>query len=233
MPQEGPCYQPHSTLGVGPLLHLQNSALRRKANWDGHMSLSARVLEELDWWHDEMASWSGLSMIPIRHSHVLTTDASSHGWGGWWRRVGFKPSLIGKFNAARGAVLSAPLHVGRWAATASPELCPSPQGQLGRPHVAECPSPRGARLVARRDGQLERPLDDSHQTLSCANDRCKLARLGRVVETSGLQAQPDRQVQCRKRGRAISPTPRWALGRYCISRTLPFAARPIGTATCR
>ena len=64
-------------LHIWPLLHLQNSALRRKAGWDGHMKLSVRVLEELDWWHDEMADWSGLSMIPVRHSHVLTTDASS------------------------------------------------------------------------------------------------------------------------------------------------------------
>ena len=30
-------------------------------------------------------------MIPVRHSHVVTTDVSSHGWGGCWRRVGFKP----------------------------------------------------------------------------------------------------------------------------------------------
>ena len=55
------------------------------------MSLSLRVLEELSWWHDEMVQWSGLSLIPVQNSHVLTTDASSHGWGGWWRRVGQKP----------------------------------------------------------------------------------------------------------------------------------------------
>ena len=55
------------------------------------MSLSVRVLDDLDWGHDEMADWSGLSMIFARHSHVSTTDASSHGWGGWWQRVGTKP----------------------------------------------------------------------------------------------------------------------------------------------
>ena len=55
------------------------------------MSPSLRVLEELSWWHDEMVQWSGLSFILVQHSHVLTTDASSHGWGGWWRRVGQKP----------------------------------------------------------------------------------------------------------------------------------------------
>ena len=54
--------------------------------------------------------------------------------------------------------------------------------------------------MARRDGQLERPLDDPRQTLSCANDRCKLARLGRVVETSGLPAQPPARSQ-----RLLSP----------------------------
>ena len=57
-------------LRIWPLLHFQNSAHRRKAGWDGHMSLSVRVLEELDWWHNEMADWSGLSMIPARHPHV-------------------------------------------------------------------------------------------------------------------------------------------------------------------
>ena len=79
-------------LHIWPLLHLQNSVLRRsKKDWDSPMSLSLRALEELSWWHEEMADWSGLSIIPVRHSKVLTTDASSHGWGGWWRRVGFKP----------------------------------------------------------------------------------------------------------------------------------------------
>ena len=38
-----------------------------------------------------MAGCSGLSMIPVRHTHAVTTDASSHGCGGWWRRVGTKP----------------------------------------------------------------------------------------------------------------------------------------------
>ena len=78
-------------LHIWLLLHLQNSALRRRTGLDGHMSLSARTLEELSWWHDEVASWSGLSMISVRHTHVVTTDASAHGWGGWWRRVGTKP----------------------------------------------------------------------------------------------------------------------------------------------
>ena len=78
-------------LHIWPLLHLQTSVLRRRGGWDSQMSLSLRVLEELSWWHDEMVQWSGLSFIPVKHSHVLTTDASSHGWGGWWRRVGQKP----------------------------------------------------------------------------------------------------------------------------------------------
>ena len=78
-------------LHIWPLLHLQTSVLRRRGGWDSQMSLSLRVLEELSWWHDEMVQWSGLSFIPVQHSHVLTTDASSHGWGGWWRRVGQKP----------------------------------------------------------------------------------------------------------------------------------------------
>ena len=44
------------------------------------MSLSLRVLEEISWWHDEMVQWSGLSFMPLKHSHVLTTEASSHAW---------------------------------------------------------------------------------------------------------------------------------------------------------
>ena len=38
-----------------------------------------------------MVQWIGLSFIPVQHSHVLTADARSHGWGGCWRRVGQKP----------------------------------------------------------------------------------------------------------------------------------------------
>ena len=87
---------------IWPLLHLQAAVLRRRGGWDGTMSLSPRVLEELIWWHDEMASWSGLSLIPARHQFVVTTDASRHGWGGWWRRVGQRPR---RSDEARGFFL--------------------------------------------------------------------------------------------------------------------------------
>ena len=47
-----------------PLFHL---VLRRQAKWDDRMSLSTRVIEELQWWADELQAWNGKSIIPARH----------------------------------------------------------------------------------------------------------------------------------------------------------------------
>ena len=84
---------------IWPLLHLQASVLRRGSSWDGKMSLSSRVLAELEWWTTSLRPWNGCSFIPRRHSHVLTTDASHLGWGGWWRTQG---SLGSRRDEARG-----------------------------------------------------------------------------------------------------------------------------------
>ena len=65
----------------------------------GLTALDPPVIEEMRWWHDEMQGWSGKSIIPVRSQMVVTTDASSHGWGGWWRQFGQTGSLR---NEARG-----------------------------------------------------------------------------------------------------------------------------------
>ena len=46
-----------------------------------------------------MKDWSGKPIIPVRSQKVVTTDASSHGWGGWWRQFGHSGTLQ---NEARG-----------------------------------------------------------------------------------------------------------------------------------
>ena len=48
------------------------------------------MIEELQWWTDELQAWNGKSIIPARHPYILTTDTSHHSWGGWWRRVGLQ-----------------------------------------------------------------------------------------------------------------------------------------------
>ena len=46
-----------------------------------------------------MHQWSGKAIISARCQMVVTTDASSFGWGGWWRPFG----LTGKLkDEARG-----------------------------------------------------------------------------------------------------------------------------------
>ena len=46
--------------------------------WNDRMSLSTRVIEELQWWADELQVWNGKSIIPARHQYILTNDASHH-----------------------------------------------------------------------------------------------------------------------------------------------------------
>jgi hypothetical protein len=59
-----------------------------KSGWKGKLSLDQETREEMEWWHDQMHNWSGKSIIPQRCQMVVTTDASSYGWGGWWRPFG-------------------------------------------------------------------------------------------------------------------------------------------------
>ena len=50
-----------------------------------------------------MQGWSSKSIIEVRSQMVVTTDASSHGWGGWWRPFGQTGNIR---NEARGCRLS-------------------------------------------------------------------------------------------------------------------------------
>ena len=80
-------------LHIWPLLQLHAAAFKRTTDseWDKHMVLSPRVLQELTWWQDEIQLWNGKSVIPAKHQFILTTDASHWGWGGWWKQVGLRP----------------------------------------------------------------------------------------------------------------------------------------------
>ena len=86
-------------LHIWPLLHLQKSVLSRVKDWDRQVHLTPRVIQELEWWQSELQQWNGKSVIPQKHQHILTTDASGLGWGGWWHKVG---SRHRKEDEARG-----------------------------------------------------------------------------------------------------------------------------------
>ena len=75
-------------LHLWPLHHLMRQQLMR-ARYKDLMHLNSQVIEEMQWWHDEMHQWSGEAIIPARCQMVVTTDASSFGWGGWWRPFGY------------------------------------------------------------------------------------------------------------------------------------------------
>ena len=66
-----------------PLHHSIRQQLAR-ARYQDLMHLNSQVIEEMQWWHDEMHQWSG---------KVVTTDASSHSSGGWWRPFGHSGKL--------------------------------------------------------------------------------------------------------------------------------------------
>ena len=69
-------------------------ALRKsRGRWVDTVSLDQPVIEEMHWWVNEMKDWSGKAIIPVRSQMVATTDASSHGWGGWWRQFGHSGTL--------------------------------------------------------------------------------------------------------------------------------------------
>ena len=57
------------------------------------------MIQKLEWWQSELQHWNGKSVIPQKHQHILTTDASGLGWGGWWHKVG---SRHRKEDEARG-----------------------------------------------------------------------------------------------------------------------------------
>ena len=86
-------------LHIWPLLHLQKTVLAKLQSWDQQVHLTPRVIQELEWWQTELKDWNGKSVIPQKHQHILTTDASHLGWGGWWHKVG---SRHRKSDEARG-----------------------------------------------------------------------------------------------------------------------------------
>ena len=55
-----------------------------RARYQDLMHLNSQVIEEMQWWHDETHQLSGKAIISVRCQMVVMTDASSHGWGGWW-----------------------------------------------------------------------------------------------------------------------------------------------------
>ena len=57
------------------------------------------MIQELEWWQSELQQWNGKSVIPQKHQHILTTDASGLGWGWWWHKLG---SRHRKEDEARG-----------------------------------------------------------------------------------------------------------------------------------
>ena len=79
-------------LHLWPLHHLMRQQLMR-ATYKDLMYLDSPVVEEMQWWHDEMHQWSGKAIISARCQMVVTTDASSFGWGGWWRPFGHSGKL--------------------------------------------------------------------------------------------------------------------------------------------
>ena len=65
------------------------------------MHLNSQVIKEMQWWHNEMHQWSGKAIILAKCQMVVTTDASSHGWGGWWRPFGHSSKLHHKAQGFR------------------------------------------------------------------------------------------------------------------------------------
>ena len=58
--------------------HLIQQQLMR-ATYKDLMHLNSQVIEDMQWWHDQMHHWSGKAIISARCHMVLTTDASSFG----------------------------------------------------------------------------------------------------------------------------------------------------------
>ena len=57
------------------------------------MHLNSQVIEEMQWWHDEMHRRLGKAIISARCHMVVTTDASSFSWNGCWRPFGLTGKL--------------------------------------------------------------------------------------------------------------------------------------------
>jgi hypothetical protein len=69
------------------LLFCKNRALAACANkktaWNLPVRLSADARTELEQWATLLEKWNGKGFLPPKARHVVTTDASSFGWGGW------------------------------------------------------------------------------------------------------------------------------------------------------
>ena len=75
-------------LHIWPLLHLQKSVLSRVKDWDRQLDFTPWVIQEFEWWQSELQHWNGKSVIPQKHQHILTADASGLGFFGGGCREG-------------------------------------------------------------------------------------------------------------------------------------------------
>ena len=57
------------------------SCLRQKTAWESLIYLDADAMEELNWWHANIREWKSTSTALTTPTMVMTTDASTTGWG--------------------------------------------------------------------------------------------------------------------------------------------------------
>jgi hypothetical protein len=72
------------------LLFCKNKALAackdKKTAWNKPVPLSPAARSELERWGTLLEKWNGRSILAPKARHVVTTDASGFGWGGWMGR---------------------------------------------------------------------------------------------------------------------------------------------------
>jgi hypothetical protein len=74
------------------------SCLRQKTTWESLIYLDADAMEELKWWHANIREWKSTPTTLTTPTMVMTTDASTTGWGatleGYSTAHGFFPPEI-------------------------------------------------------------------------------------------------------------------------------------------
>ncbi len=60
--------------------------IKKSGSWTRRFKISQQCLNQIQWWADNIQKLMGIQIVKFTHQWVLTTDASTTGWGAVLRK---------------------------------------------------------------------------------------------------------------------------------------------------
>ncbi len=74
-------------LKTGSIHRAKIIAYQKRKSWTKQEKLSKKALNQIKWWRDNLQTLNGQSLLKFKSDYIITTDASTTGWGATLRRT--------------------------------------------------------------------------------------------------------------------------------------------------